>query len=89
MKLISVLFSIFFLSFSNLLADADNNFIEWKINFKKLALSKDISEQTFNNVMSKAKYLPKVIEYDRYQPEFYEDTKTYVSKRTSFSVNGY
>ena len=33
--------------------------------------------------MSNVKFLPKVIEYDRYQPEFYEDTKTYVSKRTS------
>ena len=33
--------------------------------------------------MNKAKYLPKVIKYDRYQPEFYEDTKTYVSKRSS------
>ena len=29
------------------------------------------------------KFLPKVIEYDRYQPEFYEDTKTYVNKRAS------
>ena len=33
--------------------------------------------------MNNAIFLPKVIEYDRYQPEFYEDTKTYVSKRTS------
>ena len=33
--------------------------------------------------MRDAKFLPKVIEYDRYQPEFYEDTKTYISKRTS------
>ena len=33
--------------------------------------------------MNTAIFLPKVIEYDRYQPEFYEDTKTYVSKRTS------
>ena len=33
--------------------------------------------------MSDLKFLPKVIEYDRYQPEFYEDTKTYISKRTS------
>ena len=33
--------------------------------------------------MNDAKFLPKVIEYDRYQPEFYEDTKTYVRKRTS------
>ena len=33
--------------------------------------------------MSDAKFLPNVIKYDRYQPEFYEDTKTYVTKRTS------
>ena len=33
--------------------------------------------------MKNVKFLPKVIEYDRYQPEFYEDTKTYISKRTS------
>ncbi len=33
--------------------------------------------------MQNVKFLPKVIEYDRYQPEFYEDTKTYISKRTS------
>ena len=33
--------------------------------------------------MSDAKFIPKVIEYDRYQPEFYEDTFTYIKKRTS------
>jgi membrane-bound lytic murein transglycosylase B len=33
--------------------------------------------------MSNAKFLPKVIEYDRYQPEFYEDTFTYIKKRSS------
>ncbi len=33
--------------------------------------------------MSNTKFLPNVIKYDRYQPEFYEDTKTYISKRTS------
>ena len=27
--------------------------------------------------------MPKVIEYDRYQPEFYEDTYTYIKKRTN------
>ena len=30
--------------------------------------------------MNDAKFLPKVIEYDRFQPEFYEDTFTYVKK---------
>ena len=33
--------------------------------------------------MLNVKFLPNVIKYDRYQPEFYEDTKTYISKRTS------
>ena len=33
--------------------------------------------------MANIKFLPNVIKYDRYQPEFYEDTKTYVTKRTS------
>ena len=33
--------------------------------------------------MNGVRFLPKVIEYDRYQPEFYEDTKTYISKRSS------
>jgi len=33
--------------------------------------------------MLNTKFLPNVIKYDRFQPEFYEDTKTYISKRTS------
>ena len=33
--------------------------------------------------MKNAKFLPKVIEYDRYQPEFYEDTYTYIKKRAN------
>ena len=49
----------------------------------QLALSKKISEKTFDTVMANTKFLPKVIGYDRYQPEFYEDTKTYITKRTS------
>ena len=32
---------------------------------------------------SNTKFLSKVIEYDRYQPEFYEDTFTYIKKRTT------
>jgi|TARA_E500000331_G_scaffold39441_1_gene32734 membrane-bound lytic murein transglycosylase B len=49
------------------------------------SLNNGISEKTFNIVMKDAKFLPKVIEYDRYQPEFYEDTKTYISKRSNKS----
>ena len=64
-------------------ADINNDFENWKINFKKVALKNNISEETFNIVMSDTKFLSDVIKYDRYQPEFYEDTKTYISKRTS------
>ena len=60
-----------------------NNFDDWKNQFKQIAISNKISEQTFDLVMKDVKFLPKVIEYDRYQPEFYEDTKTYINKRTS------
>ena len=56
-------------------------------NFKKIALSNNISEETFDLVMINTKFLPNVIKYDRYQPEFYEDTKTYVSKRSSKKKN--
>ncbi len=59
------------------------NFEEWLVNFKKVALNNGISENTFSLVMKNAKYLPDVIKYDRYQPEFYENTKTYVNKRSS------
>ena len=48
-------------------------------------MKKGISKKTLDITMSKVKFIPKVIEYDRYQPEFYEDTLTYILKRTSKS----
>ncbi len=73
--------TFFFISLAN--ADENLNFESWKKNFKEKALSNGISEKTFNLVMSNTKFLPNVIKYDRYQPEFYEDTKTYIGKRSS------
>ena len=83
MKLINYIFIFVILSFIPSLAADQTGFLEWKENFKKVALQNDISERTFNKVMANVKFLPNVIKYDRYQPEFYEDTKTYISKRTS------
>ena len=83
MKLIKYILIVFTISSSNLLAIDESEFLNWKKNFKKIALENKISEHTFDIVMRDVKFLPKVIEYDRYQPEFYEDTKTYISKRTS------
>ena len=83
MKKVNLYLFILILSFSNASANDAVKFEEWKLKFKERAIKNNISEKTFNLVMTKTKYLPKVIEYDRYQPEFYEDTKTYISKRTS------
>ena len=87
MKLIKFIFIIFFFSLSNVSSFEEKDFLLWKKNFKKIALKNNISETTFDKTMSEARFLPKVIEYDRYQPEFYEDTKTYISKRTSKKKN--
>ena len=84
MKLIKIIFITFLFSISNLYSN-EPNFNEWLLEFKTHSLNNGISEKTFNIVMKDAKFLPKVIEYDRYQPEFYEDTKTYVSKRSNKS----
>ncbi len=83
MKIIKYFIVIFFLLYNGTLSANEKLFSEWLNNFKIYALDKGISEKTYNLAMSDVVFLPKVIEYDRFQPEFYEDTKTYVSKRTS------
>ncbi len=83
MKLIRIFFIVLIFNFQNCLANDNENFNKWKLRFKDKALANNISEYTFNIVMANVKFLPKVIEYDRFQPEFYEDTKTYIGKRTS------
>ena len=83
MKLISYLFIFTIFIFTTSLSDNETDFLNWKKSFKKIALQNNISEKTFDMAMSNVKFLPDVIKYDRYQPEFYEDTKTYISKRTS------
>ena len=83
MKLINLIFSLFLFFTVNSYSNENINFDKWKKNFKDIALKNGISEETFDITMRHVKFLPKVIEYDRFQPEFYEDTKTYISKRTS------
>ncbi len=83
MKIIKYLIIIILTFNMNVNADINNEFENWKKTFKEVALKNNISEKTFDKVMSNTKFLPNVIKYDRFQPEFYEDTKTYISKRTS------
>ena len=80
-KLIFKFFFLFFLISSQVFSS--ENFEKLKKNFKIREINSGISESVVNEVMLDAKFLPKVIEYDRYQPEFYEDTYTYIKKRSS------
>jgi len=61
----------------------DLEFEKWKEKFKLIALERGVSLNTIENTIGKSTFLKNVIKYDRYQPEFYEDTKTYVSKRAN------
>tara|TARA_A100001015_G_scaffold291255_1_gene365193 strand:- start:1011 stop:2006 length:996 start_codon:yes stop_codon:yes gene_type:complete len=80
-KLILNSFFFYFILVSNSLADEDFN--QWVKKFELRAIKSGVSKKVVQEIMSDAKFLPKVIEYDRYQPEFYEDTFTYIKKRSS------
>ena len=80
-KLFINLIFLYFFTLTNCFANEDFN--QWLKQFKVQAIKSGISVNVVNDIMSKAKFLPKVIEYDRYQPEFYEDTFTYIKKRAS------
>ncbi len=79
---ISIYIIIIIFACSSLFAK-DHDFKLWVDQFKKNAIESGISKSVVDDFMSNVRFLPKVIEYDRYQPEFYEDTATYISKRTS------
>ena len=83
MKIISNLVIFFIFLVGTSVHSNDHLFSVWLKSFKKTALKNNISEKTFNKTMLNVKFLPKVIQYDRFQPEFYEDTITYITKRSS------
>tara|TARA_B100001175_G_scaffold239292_1_gene205578 strand:+ start:546 stop:1544 length:999 start_codon:yes stop_codon:yes gene_type:complete len=83
MKIIKTIICISLISLISVSNTLAEDFDSWLISFKDYAIKNGISKKTLDDTMSKVKFLPKVIQYDRYQPEFYEDTNTYISKRTS------
>ena len=78
-----IIFFIFINLLAPLNANANSEFNLWVKNFKIEAIKSGVSEKLVDEIMSKAVFLPNVIKYDRYQPEFYEDTFTYIKKRSS------
>ena len=83
-KYILVISFFLFVLISELFASSNTDkFKNWLDGYKKYALKKGISNKTLEIAFAKVQYLPKVIEYDRKQPEFFEDTITYISKRAT------
>ena len=80
-----LIFSFFLNLFATFNIYANSDFSLWLKDFKIRAISSGISKTVVDQLMNDAKFLPNVIKYDRYQPEFYEDTFTYIKKRTSKS----
>jgi len=85
-KIITLLFLFEVLIFNSVFAvTSDTDFETWLTSYKKLALKKGISQKTIDIAFKDVKFLEQVIKYDRKQPEFFEDTITYVSKRATDS----
>jgi len=82
-KKILLIFLLIYPQLSHPSAEVDFNI--WLKKFKITAQENGISEETISNSLKNAKYLEQVIKYDRYQPEFFEDTKTYINKRATNS----
>ena len=85
-KIITLLFLFNVLIFNSVFAATSNtDFETWLTSYKKNALKKGISQETIDVAFKNVKFLEQVIKYDRKQPEFFEDTVTYVSKRATDS----
>ena len=62
---------------------SNDEFNNWLSSFKNYALKEGVSQKTIDIALKDVTFLENVIKYDRKQPEFYEDTITYVSKRAN------
>ena len=82
-KLINIYIFVMLCFSQNSVFGSNSEFNTWIIDFKKQAVKSGVSKKVADDVMSNAIFLPKVIKYDRFQPEFYEDTYTYIKKRTN------
>tara|TARA_B100000029_G_scaffold514511_1_gene617640 strand:+ start:6916 stop:7917 length:1002 start_codon:yes stop_codon:yes gene_type:complete len=77
-----IIINVFILN-KTFIANSEETFDAWLASYKNSALEKGISKSTIDIAFKNVKFLEKVIKFDRRQPEFYEDTITYVTKRAN------
>ena len=80
-----IIFQFLLVVFAFAETNINDDFNKWLKNYKEDALNKGISQRTLDITFKNVQFLEKVIGYDRKQPEFYEDTVTYVKKRATDS----
>ena len=83
LKNIITIYIVFFTLISSSSLANNQQFNLWVNEFKEKAIKSGISKSVVDEFMFEVRFLHKVIEYDRYQPEFYENTYTYIKKRTN------
>jgi len=81
--IVIIFFLVLFSSNYAFSSASDESFKQWLESYKKSALENGVSKETINIAFKNVKFLDKVIGYDRKQPEFFEDTITYVTKRAN------
>ena len=70
-NLITINFFIFLIVLPSSLSANNPDFNLWINDFKKKAISSGVSKNVVDDVMSNAKFLPKVIEYDSFTHSFH------------------
>ena len=81
--IVIIFFLVLFSSNYAFSSASDESFKQWLESYKKSALENGVSKETINIAFKNVKFLDNVIGYDRKQPEFFEDTITYVTKRAN------
>ena len=85
-KTFILLFFLIFFPTNYIFSDTnENSFENWLSNYKNFALKQGISQKTIDIAFENVGFLDQVIKYDIKQPEFFEDTITYVNKRANIS----
>ena len=80
---ISIYILLLLLLTSSFSVAQDESFEQWLFSYKKSALKNGVSKNTIDIAFKNVKFVEQIIKYDRKQPEFFEDTITYVSKRAN------
>ncbi len=83
LKLKIFLIICLFTIFNSSISLSNEKFNEWLIEFKGRAISQGISKDTVDNALKNAKFLERIVELDRKQPEFFEKTYEYLDKRVN------